>query len=220
MNAEFIVRNSFERKKMKQLITWSAAFLLAVIPQLNAQEAEAPNPDAVSSFSADPKEAAAKDDRKADLGKDADKSSRFAKQQEKIKNLQGKLNKAKRSSERRKIQDDLERAQRELKTQLNQALKPLKERLDPMKERVRLSSGARREAQEKEMAALEEKIKSIEAEAALETWCKKVDSAQVGETPNPGPGKKLSKSKKSGKKQKTSKNSKTGKSKKSRKNKS
>ena len=95
----------------------------------------------------------------------------FESQQAKIKILQDKLAKARKSSEKRRLTDQLEREQNVLKTLLGRQLAPLQQRLAPLKAHVRLETNpARREKVQKELDAVQAEIENLTRTADLEKW--------------------------------------------------
>jgi len=182
---------------MKNLLSVSAAVLVSLSFGLQAQEQEeAPNLDAPEA-SAKPaaNESGARNKKAAaDLTeKNAEnRKNPFTDQQKKIEAQMTKFNKAKKASERRRIRDSLAREQHNLEVMMNRKLKPYQDRISPLKERIRISSKNTRPGLERELAALEADISQIKKDADLEKWCKKVDGdVSSGNTPNPGPGKKM-----------------------------
>lgn len=176
---------------MKKLTILIMAMLLA-LPEVPGQEQE----NAMEA--ADPQAKTAGDAGKGkESRKETPKTTQFSGQQKKIKLIMDKITKAKRMSEQRRLEEILKREQNTLKLMLNRKLQPLKDKINPLKEKIRLSQRNLKNKAEKELAAVEEEIKNLEADADLETWCKESEAKQEPANPsNPGSGKKNRKSRK------------------------
>ncbi|MBO4630930.1 MAG: hypothetical protein J5858_03310 [Lentisphaeria bacterium] len=169
---------------MRKLMTFTTAALLLVLPELKGQGPENAMETAAS------QETTADDSGKG-TKKDPPKTTQFSGQQKKIKSIMDRIEKAKRMSEKRKLEDYLKREQNVLKLMLGRKVQPLKNKINPLKEKIRLSSPSLKRKVEEELAAVEEQIKTLETEADLETWCKESDSkSELSDASNPGSGKK------------------------------
>ena len=194
-------------KKMMYAAVFSVSLLLPCF--LNAQEAE-PDP---GEENAEPSEAAPQDktgkqgkaaktggtpeSAKAPEGNALAKDSDIARQQKKIEKLLTMLKKAKKNSERKRIDEALKAEQHKLQVLLKKKTDPLKADIPRLQEQIRLCRAENREKLEKKLSELESKIKELEADANLEKWCSKYESGpKAGPSPNPGPGKRTKRSKK------------------------
>ena len=182
---------------MKKILFTGIAAVLALLTQMvKAQDAEAPNPDALE---AKADQAGKKGTVSAAAGKnadkDADKASQFSERQKTINGIMEKLKKATKGSDKRKYREQLLREQRNYQTEVAHARKPLEDQLKPLKERIRYNRGARKQQLEKELAELEQKLQAVDKEADLEKWCAKPETL-TKDSPDPGPGKKAAKNKK------------------------
>lgn len=194
---------------MKKMLFAAAIAVLASVPQiLKAQEAEAPNPDALEAKDSGTGKTGGKAASKAaaDKNKEAEKASQFAERQKTINDIMEKLKKATRNSDKRKYREQLLREQRNYQSDVSRVRKPLEDQVKPLKERIRYNRGEKKQQLEKELADLEQKLQEVDKEADLEKWCAKPET-QTKDSPDPGPGKKAAKTKKN-KKSKKSKKSK------------
>ena len=110
---------------MKKLLFAGALTVLTILPGLKAQEAEAPNPDALEAKEnqtekkgSDP--SAAGKDATAVPGKETEKNSPFAKRQKTINGIMEKLKKATKNADKRKYKEQLTREQRAYQSEVNQ----------------------------------------------------------------------------------------------------
>ena len=153
---------------MKKMLLLTAAALLLAVPELKAQDADEETPGA----GAEKTEAAGAEkktgDKKAEEKAPA-KNNVFAAQQKKIQNLQTKLEKAKKKAKRR-LAAQLRNEQNSLRRMYVRETDPIKKKIATLKEQIRLKP-AQAEKLQKEIAALEEKLKALEEAAELDKWC-------------------------------------------------
>ena len=177
---------------MKKMLFAGMAAVLAFLPQLvKAQDAEAPNPDALE---AKDDQAGKKGAVPAAAGKDADKASQFAERQKTINEIMEKLKKATRNSDKRKYREQLTREQRAFQREVTHIREPLENQIKKLKAQLKYPS-ANKQKLENELAELEQKLQSVNKEADLEKWCAKPETL-TNDSPDPGPGKKAAKNKK------------------------
>ena len=191
---------------MKKLLFAGALTVLTILPGLKAQEAEAPNPDALEAKENQTEKKgfdplAAGKDATAVPGKETEKNSPFAKRQKTINGIMEKLKKATKNADKRKYKEQLTREQRAYQSEVNQELKKLDDQITPLKERLRYTQGEKKQQLQKELADLEQKRQTLDQNANLEKWCAKPETIMKG-SPDPGPGKKAAKNKKSKKSKK------------------
>ena len=194
---------------MKKMLFAGAMVILALFPQLvKAQNAEAPDPDALESEAnqTGKKAAAPAAKGKNTAAAQEEDASPFAKRQKAINEIMEKLKKAKKNSDKRKYREQLLREQRNYQSDVAHARKPLEAQIKSLKERIRYNRGARKQQLEQELAEQEQKLQAINKEADLEKWCANPDTL-TKDSPDPGPGKKAAKAKKT-KRSKKSKSSK------------
>lgn len=177
---------------MKKIWFAGMAAILALLPQaVKAQDAEAPNPDALEAKGNQPEKKAA--EQKAD--QKTENANPFAKRQKSINTHMENFKKATRNSDKRKYREQLIREQRAYQSEVNLELKKLDDQIKPMKERLRYSRGMKKKQLETELAEMELKRQDLTKTADLEKWCAKPETL-TNDSPDPGPGKKTAKNRK------------------------
>ena len=178
---------------MKKILYAGMAAILALLPQVvKAQDAEAPNPDALEAKDNQPGKKDAAADKNAD--KNANKAGQFAERQKTINGIMEKLKKATRNSDKRKYREQLTREQRAYQREVNHAREPLETQIKKLKAQLKYPA-VNKQKLEKELAEQEQKLQTVNKEADLEKWCVKPETL-TNDSPDPGPGKKASKNKK------------------------
>ena len=172
---------------MKKSTSLIIAALFLILPELKGQEPE----NGMEMEEPQAKTVAGKKTKK-----EPPKITQCSGQQKNIQSIMDKIKKARKTSEKRKLNEKLKREQNALKLMFNRQVQPLKDKINPLKERIRLSNSAQKSKIEEELATLEEQIKTLESDADLDTWCREVNSnSELSEAPDPGFGKRASKRK-------------------------
>ena len=197
-------------KKMMYAAVFSVSLLLPC--WLTAQEAE-PDSEAETSEAPETPQKGKKGKpakaEKAGTGKTAEaakanqgnamaKDPDLAKQQKKIEKMQAMLKKAKKNSERKRYEEALKSEQHKLQTITKRKTDQLKTEISRIKDQIQVCGPESKERLKEKLTETEEKLKTLEAEANLEKWCAKIESAgqKNNSAPNPGSGKKGKRSKK------------------------
>lgn len=195
-------------KKMMFAAVFSVSILLPC--WLNAQEAEPGNEEESTEAPETPQKGKKGKPAKAEKGGAGEtaeaakagenamaKDSDIARQQKRIDKLLTLLKKAKKNSEKKRLDESLKIEQNKLRFLVKKKTDPLKAEIPRLEEQIRLCSPDARGSLKKRLAETEEKIKTLEADANLEKWCSKYESSVKNDsTPNLGSGKKTKRSKK------------------------
>ncbi len=199
---------------MKKMLFAAIIAVSLAIPQLYAQEAESENENnpEETSEEAQPKGKADKKapnpDAPAAKGKQtatppASGKNVFSRQQQRIQAVMNKLKKAKKNSEKKRYSEELRSEQNKLRSLYAKHVNPVKDEIPRLHEQIRLCRPENKAELEKKLAAQEEKVKGLEAAAALEKWCEEVkDNPAGGDKKAPDPGSHIKRRKNRSKKKK------------------
>ncbi|MBQ9338439.1 MAG: hypothetical protein IJS14_14205 [Lentisphaeria bacterium] len=172
---------------MKKIMFLTVAALLLLVPPATAQDEDGDSDaetetagEKAADKNADGGDKAASDAKgekkdKADAPAAAEKKTVFSDSQTKIKSLREKRQKYEEAGRRReanKVLDNLKQEQKKLKALFEKEADKIKTEIAHLKEQAKLSSAAVKGKVEEDLKKQEEALKTLEAEADLDTWCK------------------------------------------------